>query len=220
MASMLSPDHSTSSGSLADPLSSNGQYASSSQLRDVVWTTRPATPPPTAILSSGMQRRLSLSFEDGNVAVLAGNTYFLVHRGFLSRHSESLAELTKDIYSCPTATLEGRPVLHLPESPDDITLLLHSMYDGLYVHTIHYIRVSASLQILRLSLMTHESNLRIASVLLRLSAKYAIEHLFNDTLAILCKAWPTSLTQWTRRERQLPRVNTEVDKAISLPHPM
>ncbi len=68
--------------------------------------------------------------------------------------------------------------------------------------------------------MALESNLRIASILLRLFAKYAMEHLFNDTLTILYKAWPTTLTQWTRRERQLPRVNTEAAKAISLPHPM
>jgi len=78
-----------------------------------------------------MQRRPSLSFEDGNVAVLAGNFYFLVHRGFLSRQSEYLAELIKANCSCPTMMLEGRPVLHLPDSPDDISLLLHSMYDGL-----------------------------------------------------------------------------------------
>jgi hypothetical protein len=68
--------------------------------------------------------------------------------------------------------------------------------------------------------MSLESNLRIAFILLRLSAKYAVEHLFNDTLSILYKAWPTTLTQWTRRERHLPRVNSEAAQAISLPHPM
>jgi hypothetical protein len=68
--------------------------------------------------------------------------------------------------------------------------------------------------------MSIESNLRIAFILLRLSAKYAVEHLFNDTLSILYKAWPTTLTQWTRRERHLPRVNSEAAQAISLPHPM
>lgn len=68
--------------------------------------------------------------------------------------------------------------------------------------------------------MSLGTNLRIASILLRLSAKYAMEYLFNDTLAILYKAWPTSLAQWSRRERQLPRVNSEAAKAISLPHPM
>jgi hypothetical protein len=83
------------------------------------------------IFGSGMQRRLSLSFEDGNVAILAGKSYFLVHRGFLSRQSQYLAELIKDNYSCPTMMIEGRPVLHLSDSPDDISLLLHSMYDGL-----------------------------------------------------------------------------------------
>lgn len=68
--------------------------------------------------------------------------------------------------------------------------------------------------------MALERNLRNASILLRLSAKYAMEHLFNDTLTILYKAWPTTLAQWTRRERHLPRVNTDAAKAMSLPHPM
>jgi hypothetical protein len=68
--------------------------------------------------------------------------------------------------------------------------------------------------------MALKSNLRIASILLRLSAKYVMEHLYNDTLAILYKAWPRSLSQWSRRERQLPRVNSEAAIAISLPHPM
>ena len=68
--------------------------------------------------------------------------------------------------------------------------------------------------------MSHESNVRIASTLLRLSARYMIEHLFNETLAILYKVWPTTLTHWTRRERQLPRIDSRAAKAISLPHPM
>jgi hypothetical protein len=130
---MQSPvHHSTSSGSLASPLSSNGHHAGSPQWKDVspeIRFTLHEAPP--AIISSGIQRRPSLSFEDGNIAVLAGSSYFLIHRGFLSRQSEYLAELTRDNNSCPTMTLEGRPVLHLPDSPDDISLLLHSMYDGL-----------------------------------------------------------------------------------------
>ena len=68
--------------------------------------------------------------------------------------------------------------------------------------------------------MSHKSNVRIASVLLRLSARYAIEHLFNDTLAILYKVWPTTLANWTRRERQLPRINSGESQEISMPHPM
>ena len=134
MGSLQSPEnHPMSSGDLASPLSSNGHHGGSPQLKDIsseIRVMRPGTPPPTAIFSSGPQRCLNLSFEDGNIAVLAGKSYFLVHRGFLSRQSEYLAELTND-YSRSTMTLEGRPVLHLSDSPDDISLLLHSMYDGL-----------------------------------------------------------------------------------------
>lgn len=125
--------HPTSSGNFASPLSSNGHHGGSPHL-NVSYENRiarPGTPSPTAVYSSDVQRRSSLSFEDGNVAILAGKSYFLVHRGFLSRQSEYLAELTKDLHARPTMTLEGRPVLHLPDSPDDISLLLHSMYDGL-----------------------------------------------------------------------------------------
>lgn len=68
--------------------------------------------------------------------------------------------------------------------------------------------------------MRHRSNARIASNLLRLSARYGIEHMFNDTLAILYKVWPTTLAHWTRRERQLPRIDSRGAQAISLPHPM
>jgi hypothetical protein len=68
--------------------------------------------------------------------------------------------------------------------------------------------------------MALEDNLRATFILLRLSAKYAMERLFNDTLTYLYKAWPRSLIQWTRRERQLPRANTDLAKAISQPHPM
>ena len=68
--------------------------------------------------------------------------------------------------------------------------------------------------------MSCESYVRIASILLRLSARYGIGHLFNDTLAILYKVWPTTLTHWTRRERHLPTINSEEAQAISLPHSM
>jgi hypothetical protein len=126
-----SEQHPTGSGSLASPLSSNGHHAGSPQMKHETRFARYGTPPPVSIFGPGIQRRPSISFEDGNLAVLAGKSYFLVHRGFLSRQSEFLAELSRDTYSRPAMTLEGRPVLHLSDSPDDISLLLHSMYDGL-----------------------------------------------------------------------------------------
>jgi hypothetical protein len=123
--------HPTVSRSLASPLSSNGHHGDSPQTKNVAHEprfTRHRTPPPVSIFGPGIQRRPSISFEDGNIAILTGSSYFLVHRGFLCRQSEYLAELSRDTYSM---TLEGRPVLGLSESPDDVSLLLHAMYDGL-----------------------------------------------------------------------------------------
>src|SRR6266404_2961514 len=130
MASVQSTEHHpTGSGSLASPLSSNGHHAGSLQIKNVSHETcfmRHGTPPPVSFFGPGIQRRPSISFEDGNLAILTGKSYFLVHRGFLSRQSGYLAELCKETYSRPTTTLEGRPVLRLSDSPDDISLLLHS----------------------------------------------------------------------------------------------
>jgi hypothetical protein len=100
--------------------SHNEHHGDSPPLKNVspeIRIARLGAPLPAAIFTSGIQRRLSLSFEDGNVAILAGTSYFLVHRGFLSRQSEHFAELTKDVHACLTMTLEGRPVLHLPDFP-------------------------------------------------------------------------------------------------------
>src|SRR5579859_271407 len=108
MASMPSTEqHPTG---LASPLSSNGHHASSPQMKNVSHESRFArhgTPPPVSPFGPGIQRRPSISFEDGNLAVLAGRSYFLVHRGFLSRQSVYLAELSRDTYSRPNMTLEG-----------------------------------------------------------------------------------------------------------------
>lgn len=75
-------------------------------------------------------RHPDLCFEDGNLAILAGHHYFLVHRGLLSRHSPVFAASIKALGSC-SRRLEGRPVLQLDNaSADHVYLLLGALYDG------------------------------------------------------------------------------------------
>jgi hypothetical protein len=74
-------------------------------------------------------RHPDLSFSDGNLAVLTGNTYFLVHNGLLCRHSIPLQHAAKAIDL--RIQLEGRPVLHLPDSSHDMARFLSALYDGL-----------------------------------------------------------------------------------------
>ena len=44
-------------------------------------------------------RHPELSFEDGNLAVLCGHQYFLVHRSVLFRHSAVLEEMARSSFS-------------------------------------------------------------------------------------------------------------------------
>ena len=71
-----------------------------------------------------------MSFEDGNLAVVAGTTAFRVHRGVLSRKSA----LFKDLLSLPQPDSEeqwqGLPVVRLLDSAEDITMLLDAIYNG------------------------------------------------------------------------------------------
>ena len=74
-------------------------------------------------------RHPELSFEDGNLAVLCGHQYFLVHRSVLFRHSTVLAEMAESPAKEELSqSLEGRPVLRLLHPPDEVYILLKHLY--------------------------------------------------------------------------------------------
>ncbi len=70
-------------------------------------------------------------FDDGNVVLQAEDTQFRVHRSHLALHSE----IMKDCFSCPqpgdAPTVEGCPLVLLPDSATDIENLCALIY-GLY----------------------------------------------------------------------------------------
>lgn len=72
----------------------------------------------------------SLYFSDGNLAVLVGGVYFLIHKGLLSRHSSLLADAIKGLESTSPRLLENCAVLELDDSVDDLLYFLLAMYDG------------------------------------------------------------------------------------------
>lgn len=72
-----------------------------------------------------------MSFEDGNIALVAGTTAFKVHRGVLSRKSD----LFKDLLSLPQPPdsvqyWEGLPVVPLMDSAEDVAILVDAIYNG------------------------------------------------------------------------------------------
>ncbi|EKM54340.1 uncharacterized protein PHACADRAFT_146190 [Phanerochaete carnosa HHB-10118-sp] len=141
-----------------------------------------------------------LSFEDGNLALLCGHRYFLVHRGVLVRHSSVLAAMAE----CPTKedlsqSLEGRPILRLPHTPDEIYILLKYLYG--------------------LSEQSEASAFRELSVSLRLATTYNIPALRAKALRHLLLSWPILLTQWEIREKHATNADGVYVSRPGLPHP-
>lgn len=77
---------------------------------------------------SGPSRNADLCFDDGNIAILTGPRYFLVHEGLLRRHSPVISELLGDCSELEL--LEDRPVLILHHQPEEMAVFLHALYDG------------------------------------------------------------------------------------------
>ena len=93
-------------------------------------STSTSTSSSTKEESNSIQLHPEMSFEDGSIAIIAGNTAFKVHRSVLSRKSA----LFKDLLSLPQPEteekFEGLPVVRLLDPPEDITTLLDAIYNG------------------------------------------------------------------------------------------
>lgn len=76
-------------------------------------------------------RHPDLCFNDGNLAVLTGGNYFLVHQGLLCRHSAILASIIEALEGKQARFLEGRLVLELTEPSNDVYYFLLALYDGM-----------------------------------------------------------------------------------------
>ncbi|PSS37870.1 hypothetical protein PHLCEN_2v338 [Hermanssonia centrifuga] len=145
-------------------------------------------------------RHPDLSFPDGNVVLLTGHQYFVVHQGLLFRHSSVLKEMSDELSSIDVQYLEGRPVLQLPHTPDDMYYFLRVLY-GLasYNDTLHF---------------------PVTSALLRLSTLYKVESIRADVLQRLLLSWPLNLSQWEAREKSVTNVDGVYAPRPVLPHPI
>ncbi|KAK2464318.1 hypothetical protein APHAL10511_003775 [Amanita phalloides] len=140
------------------------------------------------------------AFPDASLVLRAAPAVFLVHRGFLERHSPVLAHAIS--FTPTTAFFRGLPVLDLQDSPQDLAAFLLALYDG----TSH-IKYDA----------TDFLNL---SAVLRLATKYHVNHLRLEILNGLSLAWPRSLAQWEVREASATSSSGVYEPRKFLPHPI
>ena len=83
--------------------------------------------------SAGCHRHPDICFDDGNVAILTGSHYSLVHHGLLSRHSKVLKSLLENVPAQNDSSIEDRPMLQTQDPPEDMARFLKALYDGMYV---------------------------------------------------------------------------------------
>ncbi|ESK97300.1 hypothetical protein Moror_17731 [Moniliophthora roreri MCA 2997] len=147
-------------------------------------------------------RKHPLSFSDGNLAILTYDQYFLVHQGFLRRHSSVLDAEIKMVLNQSQTSLEGLPVLDVQEDPNDIYHFLLALYDG--ISDLKYDRDSFD----------------IVASLLRLSTRFQVVHLRKELLRGLSAMWPNSLSNWDIREVNATNDFGIYEPRASIPHPI
>jgi hypothetical protein len=82
---------------------------------------------------------MELCFQDATLALLAGGSYFLIHRGLLARHSPVFADVFTN--RDPIDYFRGQPVFEANDSSKDMAFFLLALYDGTYV-TFFFLLVS------------------------------------------------------------------------------
>ncbi|KAH9942297.1 uncharacterized protein BXZ73DRAFT_41159 [Epithele typhae] len=145
-------------------------------------------------------RHSELCFEDGNLSIIIGKQYFIVHRGVLCLHSQVFHKRIKAIKSGDDRLLEGLAVLYLDDSPEDFAHFLQALY-GLPHNNI-------------------ADEFTVTAAILRLATKYEVEVLRENAMRCLSLSWPTTLQLWECREKAATTVDGVYAPRPILPHPI
>lgn len=73
-------------------------------------------------------RHPELCFDDGNVVILAGSTYFIVHQGPLSRHSPVFQNLIEELSLKEPPRIEDLPALVVSYTAEEMSHLIRTLY--------------------------------------------------------------------------------------------
>ncbi|KAF7789624.1 hypothetical protein EIP86_000570 [Pleurotus ostreatoroseus] len=131
-----------------------------------------------------IRRHGTLWFEDGNIAILAGDVYFRLHRGVLATHSE----VFRDMLTLPPGIsgtfekMDGCPVVHLVDRASELAVFFEALY-GAGKRTWYNPQISVKFS--------------QARTILTLGMKYQVQHLVDEALHRLQRCFPSSLDLWS-----------------------
>lgn len=177
----------------------------------------------STILHTGRQcanppdRHPDLCFSDGNVVILTGNVYFVVHKGPLGRHSPVLERLLQDLPTEDTDVIDGLPVLAVPYTPEEMVYFLRTLY-GCVRHMISLSSLSQRCFSFPVDMVNQD--FCVTSALLKLATAYEVDNLRAEIIQRFTQCWPKSLSQWEIREKSAVNEDGVYAPRPKLPHPM
>ncbi|KAL4246536.1 hypothetical protein ABKN59_009966 [Abortiporus biennis] len=153
-------------------------------------------------------------FDDGNIVLVARNTSFRVHKGFLRRQSpvfNDILNLPQSPDETSGAQIEACPIVQLSDSREDIHHMLSVLYDG----GNKYFGSKTALPFATVSSM------------LTMGMKYQIDKLSQEAISRLNVCFPTDVLHFleseTRYFQYLPVAHLSGMAAVSIQlpvHPM
>jgi hypothetical protein len=76
-------------------------------------------------MDSPTERVTDLWFEDGTIILQAGSTSFRVYKGLIAARAPALGDALEN----SEETIDGCPLVRLPDSPEDLTHFLRCIHD-------------------------------------------------------------------------------------------
>ncbi|KAF8148191.1 hypothetical protein B0H34DRAFT_803034 [Crassisporium funariophilum] len=121
----------------------------------------------------------SFWFEDGNVIIQAESTQFRVHRSVFSKHSP----IFRDMFAVPqpeaSPTLDGCPVVCLPDTKEDVHNVMSLLYDSISVCSAR-----------------DKPSLSVLTTMLRMGKKYGFKGFRAEAIHRLQLDFPSTLESW------------------------
>ncbi|KAI0706604.1 hypothetical protein C8Q76DRAFT_801008 [Earliella scabrosa] len=130
------------------------------------------------------QKHDSFWFSDGSIVLVANSTAFRVHTSILTRHSPVFMNIINLPQAEDAKRIDGCPVVHVSDSADEITCLLHAIYDGRKFMNIDAWPVTVSFDTL--------------SALVRLGHKYEFEEIVEEAMKWLEVYYTTNFDVWKK----------------------
>ncbi|KAJ7142093.1 hypothetical protein C8R43DRAFT_1016281 [Mycena crocata] len=141
----------------------------------------------TGTAPNGPQRVQGLWFEDGNVIIQAETDLFRVYRGVLAARSPIFQDMLGLPQPQEPETLEGAPLVHLPDSSAEVVVFLRAIFDSGFFEP-----------------HPAPSDFHTIAGVLRLSHKYDVAYLRRRALIHLSSMYSTTLADWDTQQTSWP----------------